>query len=58
MKEKTKIPTTMKADFDLIQKALAEEMITPQQFIRVLLDNYGWEKTMQILKQNMELMKE
>lgn len=48
----------MKADFDLIQKALAEEMITPQQFIRVLLDNYGWEKTMQILKQNMELMKE
>ncbi len=48
----------MKAEFELIQQALINETITPNQFIQVLLDNYGWEKTMQILKQNMELMKE
>lgn len=48
----------MKANFEDIQRALIEERITPKEFVSILLDNYGWAKTAEILKENLGLLKE
>lgn len=49
----------MKCSFEKIQLALIEQRITLEQFIEILIDNYGQKKTRKILRKNLELaMKE
>ncbi len=45
----------MKCSFEKIQKALIEHAITLEQFIEILIDNYGAKKTRKILRKNLEL---
>jgi hypothetical protein len=42
----------MEVTFEQLQEALVDERITWIQFIMVLQDNFGMEKTLEILKQN------
>jgi hypothetical protein len=42
-------------DFDDFQEAFIKEIITYDQFVSVLLDNFGHVKTKQILKKNLKL---
>lgn len=45
----------MKVSFEQLQKAFIEERITLNQFIEVLIDNFGAKKTRQILRRNIEI---
>ena len=45
----------MKFSFEQIQKAFIDERITLNQFIEVLIDNFGIKKTRKILSQNLKL---
>lgn len=45
----------MKASWDDIQQAFIEERISFEQLLQILVDNYGIEKTMQIIKENLGL---
>lgn len=45
----------MQVSFDVIEKALVEEKITIQQFIEILIDNFGMKKTQEILQHNLKL---
>ena len=44
-----------KFSFDDIQQAFIDERITLEQFIEVLIDNFGAEKTAEILDHNIKL---
>lgn len=43
----------MKVSFEDLQQALGDERITMKQFVSVLIDNYGFVRTTEILKHNM-----
>lgn len=45
----------MKVSLEDLQKALINESITIDQFIEVLIDNFGPRKTRQILRKNLAL---
>ena len=45
----------MKCTFEVIQKAFVDEVITLEQFIEILVDNFGAKKTRKILRQNLAL---
>jgi len=45
----------MKCSFEKIQEALVDQRITIEQFIEILIDNYGAKKTRKILRKNLEL---
>lgn len=45
----------MKCSFEKIQLALVEQRITLEQFIEILIDNYGQKKTRKILRKNLEI---
>lgn len=42
-------------DFDDFQDAFAQGAITLEQFISVLIDNFGFENTRKILEKNLDL---
>ena len=42
----------MKITFEELQAALVEEQITFEQFLEVLVDNFGKKKTRKILRRN------
>jgi predicted amino acid-binding ACT domain protein len=48
----------MKCSFEKIQQALIDQRITIEQFIEILIDNYGAKKTRKILRKNLELAME
>lgn len=48
----------MEVTFEELQQAFIEERITLSQFVEVLIDNFGFEKTQQILAHNLSLIKE
>lgn len=45
----------MKVDFLTIQEALIQEKITLDQFLEILIDNFGAKKTRKILRKNLEI---
>jgi hypothetical protein len=45
----------MKFTFERIQQAFVEGHITLEQFIQVLIDNFGAKKTRKILRTNIKL---
>lgn len=42
-------------DFDDFQEAFVKEIITFEQFISVLIDNFGFDQTRKILEKNLDL---
>lgn len=44
-----------KFTFEIIQKAFVDGHITLEQFIQVLIENFGAKKTRKILRQNIKL---
>lgn len=42
-------------DFDDFQEAFSKGIITLDQFVSVLIDNFGFEKTRKILEYNLDL---
>ncbi len=47
--------TDYQVDFEELQDAFISEAITLEQFIEVLIDNFGYIKTKHILKRNLKL---
>lgn len=47
----------MKMSFDKVERAFINEDITLEQFIQILVDNFGPRKTRQILRRNLEIAK-
>ena len=47
----------MKATFEDIQQALVDERISIMEFTQILIDNFGYERTAEIIKENVELAK-
>jgi hypothetical protein len=45
----------MKMSFDKVQQAFINRVITLEQFIDILIDNFGAKKTRKILRKNIEL---
>ncbi len=45
----------MKVDFLIVQEAFIQGTITLEQFIEILVDNFGAKKTRKILRKNLEL---
>ena len=45
----------MKLTLEELQEAFISEMITVEQFIQVLKDNFGTKRTRKILRKNLEL---
>ena len=45
----------MRLTFEELQEAFVSEQITLDQFIQVLIDNFGAKKTRKIIRKNMEL---
>jgi len=45
----------MKISFTKIQEALVDGRITIEQFVEILVDNFGQKKTRKILRQNLKL---
>lgn len=45
----------MKFSFEIIQKAFVEGHITLEQFIQVLIENFGAKKTRKILRNNIRI---
>lgn len=47
----------MQIDFEILQEAFVEGQITIEQFVEVLIDNFGYLQTKKILKKNLKLAK-
>lgn len=47
----------MQASFDDIQQALIEDRITIFQLTEILVDNYGYERSVEIIKEIVDLAK-
>jgi len=45
----------MKVSFEILQEAFIQNQITVEQFIEVLVDNFGAKKTRKILRKNLQL---
>ena len=45
----------MKLTLEELQEALVSEMITINQFVQILVDNFGAKKARKIIRKNMEL---
>jgi hypothetical protein len=45
----------MKVTFEKLEAAFIQEEITLEQFIEVLVDNFGAKKTRKIIRRNLEL---